>query len=128
MALSRRAIRRIVATSDRGAAGKLGRRRVGAAGGVRWESVVIRVAVQVPGLVLVPAVGGQVAGEPSAVVPFINCTVPVGPGALLVPVTLAVSVTLPPDMMEVELDEAVVVVACLPAVTVTVMAEEAEAE
>jgi hypothetical protein len=62
--------------------------------------VVISVAVQVPGVVLVPAVGVHVAAVPSAVVPFMNWTVPVGPAALLlVPVTLAVSVTLPPELM-----------------------------
>ncbi len=67
--------------------------------------MVISVAVHVPGAVLVPAVAVQVAGVPSAVAPFMNVTVPVGPAALLfVPVTFAVSVTLPPELMLVALE------------------------
>jgi hypothetical protein len=80
-------------------------------GGVRRDRVVISVAVQVPGVVLVPAVGVQVAGVPRAVVPFMNVTVPVGPAALLlVPVTFAVRVTLPPELMLVALAVTTVVV------------------
>ena len=72
-AVSRNAMRRIAATIDNGAAGKLGSRRVGViGGGARWESAAMRVAVQVPGEELVPAVGVQVAAEPSAVVPLMN--------------------------------------------------------
>jgi hypothetical protein len=89
--------------------------------------VVISVAVQVPGVVLVPAVGVQVAGVPRAVVPFMKVTVPVGPAALLlVPVTFAVSVTLPPELMLVALDVTTVVVTWVPAAAVTVIAGEVE--
>src|SRR5713226_3886676 len=83
--------------------GKVGIWR-GAGGGVRNDSVVISVAVQDPGVELVPAVGVQVVALPSAVDPFMNCTVPVTPAPLLVvPVTFAVSVTLPPEAIEVAL-------------------------
>ena len=96
-------------------------------GGVRRDRVVISVAVQVPGVVLVPAVGVQVAGVPRAVVPFMKVTVPVGPAALLlVPVTFAVSVTLPPELMLVALDVTTVVVTWVPAAAVTVIAGEVE--
>src|SRR5580704_7506851 len=50
------------ATSHIGPTGELGIRFAGATGGVRSASVVIRVAVQVPGVEAVPAVGMQVAG------------------------------------------------------------------
>jgi hypothetical protein len=95
-------------------------------GGVS-ASVVIRVAVHVPGVEAVPAVGMQVAAVPNAVVPFMNCTVPVGPAPLLVvPVTFAVKVTVPPDAIDVALGVTTVVVACVPLVTVTVMAAEVD--
>ena len=61
--------------------------------------VVLSVAVQDAAIVLVAAVGVHVTGLPIAVEPFLNCTVPVGPAPLLVVVTLAVSVTLPPEMI-----------------------------
>lgn len=90
--------------------------------------MVISVAVHVPGAVLVPAVAVQVAGVPSAAVPFMNVTVPVGPAALLfVPVTFAVSVTLPPELMLVALEVTTVVVTWLPAAAVTVIAGAVEA-
>jgi hypothetical protein len=89
--------------------------------------VVIRVAVQVPGVEAVPAVGMQVAAVPRAVVPFMNCTVPVGPARLfVVPVTFAVKVTLPPDAIEVALGVTTVVVICVPPVTVTVIAADVD--
>jgi hypothetical protein len=85
--------------------------RFGRGGGARKASVVVRVAVQkavVEGGV--PAVGVQVAGVESAVAPFMNCTVPVGPAPVLVVETFAVRVMLPPDLMVVaELVTAVVV-------------------
>jgi hypothetical protein len=90
-------------------------------------NVVVRVAVHDPGVVLVPAVGVlHVAAVPWAAVPFMNCTVPVGPAPpLVLPATLAVSVTLPPEAIEVALAVTAVVVAWDPAVTVTVTAVDA---
>lgn len=87
-------------------------------------SVVVRVAVQDPGVELVPAVGVQVAAAPSAAEPFMNCTVPVGPAVARLPVTIAVSVRLPPEAMDIALDVTVVDVNCVPAFTVTVTAAE----
>lgn len=71
----------------------------GAAGGVRNDRVGLRVAVQKAVAPPAPAVGVQVAGARSVLVPFMNCTVPVGPAPLLVVVTLAVSVTVPPEVI-----------------------------
>src|SRR5271163_2145830 len=52
---------------------------------------------------LAPA-GVQVTGPESKFAPFLNCTVPVGPCALLlVEEPVAVSVTLPPATIELEL-------------------------
>lgn len=105
--------------------GTFGRRR-GVGGGAKSDSVVINAAVQDPGVELVPAVGVQVAAVPSAVEPFMNCTVPVGPApAWVVPATVAVKVTLPPEAMEVVLAVTVVVVTCVP-FTVTVIASDVE--
>jgi len=99
----------------------------GPRGGVRRANVVVSVAVHVPGVVAVPGVGVQVAAVPSAVVPFMNCTVPVGPAALLVvPVTFAVKVTLPPDAIDVTLGVTTVVVGWVPIAAVTVIAAEVE--
>jgi hypothetical protein len=115
------------ATNQIGPTGKFRIRFAGATGGVRSASVVIRVAVHVPGVEAVPAAGMQVAAVPSAVVPFMNCTVPVGPATLLVvPVTFAVKVTLPPDAIDVALGVTTVVVACVPPVTVTVIAADVD--
>jgi len=60
-------------------------------------------------------VGVQVAAVPRLAPPLRNCTVPVGPVAeLLFVLTVAVSVTLPPDATLVTLEvTAVVVVACV---------------
>lgn len=99
----------------------------GPLGGVRSANVVIKVAVHVPGLVAVPAVGAQVAAVPNAEVPFMNCTVPLGPGApVVVPVTTAVRVTLPPDATLVALGVTTVVVTCVPAPAVTVTAGDVD--
>lgn len=115
------------ATIDKGPIGKWGIRFAGCPGGVSSASVVISVAVHVPGVEAVPAVGMQVCAVPSAVVPFMNCTVPVGPAALLVvPVTFAVRVTLPPDATVVALGVTTVAVTCVPAVAVTVIAAAVE--
>jgi len=68
--------------------------------------------------VLVPAVGVQITAVERLVVPFVNCTVPVGPPPLLVVETFAVRVTLPPEAILVdELVTAVVV--STPTVSVT---------
>jgi hypothetical protein len=100
---------------------------VGPAGGVKSASAVVSVAVHVPGVEAVPAVGMQVAAAPSGAVPFMNWTVPVGPAALLVvPVTFAVNVTLPPDATVVTFGVTTVVVACVPVVAVTVIAAEVD--
>lgn len=53
--------------------------RFGTEGGDRNAKVVVKVAVQNAVAVPVPAVGMHVAAVESAVVPFLNCTVPVGP-------------------------------------------------
>ena len=70
----------------------------------------VKVAVHVvPPL---PAV--QVAAAPSAALPFMNCTVPLGAATFIeAAVTVAVRVTLPPDAMDVALDETDVVVVTL---------------
>lgn len=85
--------------------------------GGRFESAVESVALQIPCVVVVPAVAMQVAGEPSACVPFMNWTVPVTPGPLLVePVTAALRVTIAPDVIVVELAVTTVVVGTVPVV------------
>ena len=78
------------------------------------ESAVVSVAVQDAPTLLVAPVALQVAAVPRLELPFINCTVPVGPCVELLPdETVAVSVTVPPDAMLVTLEvAAVVVVAC----------------
>ena len=63
------------------------------------DRVVVRVAVQNAAAVLVAAFGVHVAAAPSALAPFLNCTVPVGPTPLLFVFTVAVSVMLPPEVM-----------------------------
>ena len=53
--------------------------RFGVYGGARKARVVVKVAVQDAVVVLVPAAGAHVTAVESALVPFLNCTVPVGP-------------------------------------------------
>jgi hypothetical protein len=98
--------------------------RFGGDGGARNASVVIKVALQVG--IAAPATAVHVAAAPSAVVPFMNCTVPVGLAPAPVPETVAVSVTLPPELMLVAELVTVVVVASPVLVTVTVMAVAVE--
>jgi len=78
------------------------------------ERAVVNVAVQnaeAP-VETLNAVGVQAAAVPRLVAPFENCTVPVGPCAeLLLELTFAVRVTLPPDATLVTLEVTVVVVA-----------------
>jgi hypothetical protein len=71
--------------------------RFGTDGGARNAKVAVRVAVQNAVAELAPAVGMHVTAVESALVPFLNCTVPVGPAPLLVVATVAVSITLPPE-------------------------------
>lgn len=80
------------------------------------DRAVVSVAVQDADVVLVAPVDLHVAAAvPRFVLPFRNCTVPLGPTAeLLFVLTTAVSVTVPPDAMLVTLEvTAVVVVACV---------------
>jgi len=88
--------------------------------GGRDESVVVNAAVHeaptnVPELFVVAPAGVHVAAAPRLLLPFKNCTVPVGPCAeLLFELTVAVNVTFPPDVMLVTLGvTAVDVVACV---------------
>jgi len=68
--------------------------------GGRAESVVVNLAVQEALVLLVAAVGAQVAAVPRFEPAFRNCTGPVGPAAeLLFVLTVAVKVTVPPDAM-----------------------------
>jgi hypothetical protein len=91
----------------------------GPVGGARSDSVVINVAVQVVAL----AAAVHVAAAPRAVVPFMNCTVPPGAATFIAAaVTVAVSVTLPPEAIDAALDVTTVVVVCFaPPVTVTII-------
>ena len=59
------------------------------------RSRVISVAVHVGDVALDTA--EHFCAAPSAVLPFMNCTVPVGLAPVPIPVTVAVNVTLPPD-------------------------------
>jgi hypothetical protein len=86
--------------------------RFGADGGVRKAKVVVRVALQVGDDA--PDTAVQVAAAPSVVVPFLNCTVPVGLAPVPVPVTVAVRVTVPPEAIFMEELVTAVVVATPP--------------
>src|ERR1700675_1898483 len=107
--LSRNIIRSKDTTIQIGSSGMTGIWR-GTGGGARNDSVVVSVDVQNADAVLVAAVGVQVTAVPSVVDPFLNWTVPVGPTPLLFVVTVAVSVTLAPEVMLVKLGVTVVVV------------------
>jgi len=64
----------------------------------------------------------QVIALPSAVDPFMNCTVPLGPALLLLlDETVAVRVTLPPDVMLVRLEATADVVVAFVIVTARVL-------
>jgi hypothetical protein len=79
------------------------------------ESVVVSFAVQEAPAALDAPVGVHIAAAPKFVPPFKNCTVPVGPVAeLLLVLTVAVRVTLPPEVMDAALEVTeVVVVPCV---------------
>ena len=94
------------------------------------SAVVIRTAVQVAGVVAVPAVEGEhVTALPSTVVPLKNCTVLDMAGPLLaVEVTVAVRITLVPTDADGALEMSVVLVACVPLVTVILPAGDGPTE
>jgi hypothetical protein len=84
--------------------------------------VVVIVAVQDAAVVLVDAVGVHFTAAPRLVLPFENCTVPVGPcdELLFVPI-VAVSVTLVPGVNDARLDDTAVAVAAFVIVTASVL-------
>jgi hypothetical protein len=91
--------------------------------GTNCESAVVSVALQeAPTVVDTAPAGVHVNALPSAVVPFINCTVPLGPALLLLlDDTVAVRVTLPPDATLVGLDTTADVVVAFVIVTASVL-------
>ena len=90
------------------------------------DRFVVSVARHVAGVLRSPALAAQGTGEPMAVVPFMNCTVPVIAGPpLKAALAEAVRIMLPPEVTEVALEMSVVVLVA--PVTVTVMAGEVEA-
>jgi len=97
--------------------GTVGRRR-GCARGISSDNAVVNVALQeAPAAADAPA-GAHVTVPPKLVVPFINCTVPLGPALLLLlDETVAVKVTLPPDATLAGLDTTADVVVALVIVT-----------
>jgi hypothetical protein len=104
-----------------GSAGTFGLRR-GLARGINSESAVVSVALQEAFVGPVAPAGVQVIALPSAVEPFINCTVPLGPTLLLLlDEMLAVSVTLPPDATVARLDVTALVVVAFVIVTASVL-------
>ena len=104
----------IVAIMPSGSIRTFGRTR-GSAKGITCDSAVLIVALQEAPVDPAAPADAQVTALPSAVDPFINCTMPLGPKLLLLlDETVAVSVTLPPDATLAGLDTtAVVVVACV---------------
>lgn len=111
-------------TMPSGNTGICGRMRVrGCVNGINSDSVVLSVAVQkaLPVLEAIPEVGVQLTAAPRLLAPFLNCTVPVGPAPLLLVLTVAVSVTLPPDTMLVGLAMTEVVVVAWVTVTATLL-------
>jgi hypothetical protein len=74
----RNMVRSKKAAIQTGAAGTRGL-RCGTDGGARNDSVAVSVAVQKAVAVVVPAVGVHVTAAESVLLPFLNCTVPVGP-------------------------------------------------
>ena len=101
-------------------------RRWGPKGGARNERVVVNVALQVG--TEAPATAVQVCADPKAVVPLLNCTVPLGLAPVPVDVTIAVSATLPPPAGRLigEAPKAVVVAVVPPPPTVRVVAPDVE--
>jgi hypothetical protein len=90
--------------------------------GYSADIVVVNVAVHDARVVPLAAAGVHFTGEPRFVLPFANCTVPVGPSAeLLVEPMVAVSVTLVPAGNDDKLDETPVVVVALVMITAAVL-------
>ena len=89
-------------------------------GGAKNESVVVKVAEQDAAVVLVAATGAQFCGFESAVEPFMNTTVPVGPAPLLFVVTFAVKLIPLPDTMLVTVGTTPVAVTAFVTVSVLV--------
>jgi hypothetical protein len=115
--------RNAIKITDRIPSGKAGSRGGvrGSLNGTNCERAVVNVALQnaAPELDAVAAVGVHVAAEPKLLVPFLNCTVPVGPAPLLEVEIVAVSVTLPPATTLVGLLATAPVVAALVIVTLS---------
>jgi hypothetical protein len=104
-----------------GSAGTFGLRR-GVVRGINSDRAVASVALQEAFVDADAPVGVHVTALPSAVEPFINCTVPLGPTLLLLlDETLAVSVTLPPDATVARLDVTALVVVAFVIVTASVL-------
>ena len=80
-----------------GTARTFGRMR-GFAIGINSDNAVVSVALQEAPVAAVAPAGAHVMVPPTFAVPFMNCTVPLGPALLLlVEEIVAVRVTLPPD-------------------------------
>ena len=90
--------------------------------GIDSESAVVSVALQEAPVDPEAPAGAHVMALPTAVAPFINCTVPLGPTLLLLlDDTVAVRVTLPPDATLVGLDTTADVVVAFVIVTARVL-------
>ena len=85
---------------------------MGPAGGAKNAKVVVSVALHVGDVA--PETAEQVCVVPSAVDPFMNCTVPEGLAPAPVPVTVAVKVTLPPPAGRVVGEAVTIVVVVCP--------------
>jgi len=82
------------------------------------DNAVVNVALQEAPTDDVAPAGAHVTAPPNVAVPFINCTVPLGPALLLLlDETVAVKVTLPPDATLAGLDTTADVVVALVIVT-----------
>src|SRR6266403_2721873 len=104
-----------------GSNGTLGRTR-GFAKGINSDSAVVSVALQEAPMGPTAPADAHVIALPSAVDPFMNCTVPLGPALLLLlDETVAVRVTLPPDVMLVRLEATADVVVAFVIVTARVL-------
>src|SRR5229473_1921360 len=93
----------------------------GLAIGTNCDSAVVSVAVQnaFPVVEAIPDVGEQFTALPRLLAPFLNCTVPVGPAPLLLVEIVAVSVTLPPEVIVATLEVTTAVVVAFVIVTLS---------
>jgi hypothetical protein len=104
-----------------GSAGTFGRTR-GFARGMNSDNAVVNVALQEAPVNPAAPADAHVTALPSAVEPFINRTVPLGPTLLLLlDETVAVRVTLAPDATLVGLDVTALVVVAFVIVTASVL-------